>query len=75
MLKLCGGTKVKVFFLVLVYIFNFDLDEISATILEKVLLDSTRHFARPVAVYFVEKGRRTLADVLSQNCKFFCRGQ
>ena len=35
MLKLCRVTKVKVFFLVLVYILNFDLFEISAAILEK----------------------------------------
>ena len=34
-LKLCRVTKVKVFILVLVYVFNFDLFEISATILEK----------------------------------------
>ena len=38
MLKLCRVTKVKVFFLVLVYIFNFDLFEFSAAILEKGLL-------------------------------------
>ena len=53
MLKLCRATKVKVFFLVPVYIFNFDLLEISAAILEKGLLNSTRHFARAVAVHFV----------------------
>ena len=38
MLKLCRVTKVKVVFLVLVYVFNFDLFEFSATILEKGLL-------------------------------------
>ena len=38
MLKLCRVTKLKVFFLVLVYVFNFDLFEISAAILEKGLL-------------------------------------
>ena len=38
MLKLCRVTKVKVFFLVLVYVFNFDLFEFSAAILEKGLL-------------------------------------
>ena len=37
MLKLCRVTKVKVFFLVLVYVFNFDLFEFSAAILEKGL--------------------------------------
>ena len=37
MLKLCRVTKVKVLFLVLVYIFNFNLFEFSAAILEKGL--------------------------------------
>ena len=38
MLKLSSVSKVKVFFLVLVNFFNFDLFEFSATILEKGLL-------------------------------------
>ena len=38
MLKLCWITKVKVFLLVPVYGFNFDLIEFSAAILEKGLL-------------------------------------
>ena len=38
MLKLSMVTKVKVLFLVLVYVFNFKLFEFSATILEKGLL-------------------------------------
>ena len=38
MLKLCRVTKVKVFFLVPVYVFNCDLFEFSAAILEKGLL-------------------------------------
>ena len=38
MLKLCRVTKVKVLFLVLVYVFNFNLFEFSAAILEKGLL-------------------------------------
>ena len=38
MLKLCRITKLKVFFPVLVYVFNFDLFEFSAAILEKGLL-------------------------------------
>ena len=42
MLKLCRVTKVKVFFLALVYVFNFNLFEISAAILEKGLLCSSR---------------------------------
>ena len=38
MLKLCRVIKVNVVFLVLVYVFNFDLFEFSAAILEKGLL-------------------------------------
>ena len=38
MLKFCRVTKVKVFFLVLVYVFNLNLVEFSAAILEKGLL-------------------------------------
>ena len=38
MLKLCRVTKVKVLFLVLVYVFNFNLFEFLAAILEKGLL-------------------------------------
>ena len=38
MLKLCRVTKVKVLFLVLVYVFNISLFEFSAAILEKSLL-------------------------------------
>ena len=38
MLKLCRVTEVKVLFLVLVYVFNFNLFEFSAAILEKGLL-------------------------------------
>ena len=37
MLKLCRVTKVKVLFLVLEYVFNFNLFEFSAAILEKSL--------------------------------------
>ena len=42
MLKLCRVTKVKVLFLVLVYVFNFNLFEFSAAILEKGLLTYLR---------------------------------
>ena len=44
MLKLCRVTKVNVFFLVLVYVFNFDLFEFSAAILEKFLLAPSHGF-------------------------------
>ena len=40
MLKLYRVTKVKVFVVVLAYVFNFDLLEFSAAILEKGLLYS-----------------------------------
>ena len=40
LLKLCRFTKAKVFFLVLVYVFNFDSFEFSAAILEKGLFES-----------------------------------
>ena len=39
MQRLFRLTQVKVFFLVLVYVFNFDLFEFSASILEKGLLN------------------------------------
>ena len=38
MLKLGRATKVKVLFLVLIFVFNFDLFKFSAAILEKGLL-------------------------------------
>ena len=41
MLKLGRVTKVKVFFLVLLYVFNIDLFEFSSAILEKGLLTIT----------------------------------
>ena len=41
MLKLGRVTKLKVLFLVLVYVFNFDLFEFSTAILEKGLLLTT----------------------------------
>ena len=40
MLKLGRFTKVKVLFLVLVFVFNFDLFKFSAAILEKGLLEA-----------------------------------
>ena len=43
MLKLCRVTIVKVLFLVLVYVFNFNLFEFSAVILEKGLLSITKY--------------------------------
>ena len=43
MLKLGRVTKVKVLFLLLVFVFNFDLFEFSAAILEKGLLSESSH--------------------------------
>ena len=42
MLKLGRVSKLKVFFLVLVYVFNIDLFEFSAAILEKDLLSESQ---------------------------------
>ena len=39
MLKLCRDAKARMFFLELVYVFNFNLSEFSVAILEKGLLD------------------------------------
>ena len=44
MLKLDRVTKVKVLFLVLVFVFNFDLFKFSAAILEKGLFGRPRDF-------------------------------
>ena len=46
MLKLCRVTKVKLFFLVLVYVFNCDLFEFSAAILEKGLLKDRKNMMK-----------------------------
>ena len=45
MLKRCKVTKVKVLFQVLVYVFNFNLFEFSAAILEKGLLRNLTYFS------------------------------
>ena len=47
MLKLCRDIKVKVLFLVLVYVFNLNLFEFSAAILEKGLFRSAQPFCPP----------------------------
>ena len=44
MLKLCRVTNVKVLFLVLVYVFDFNLFLFSAAILEKALLLTGSYF-------------------------------
>ena len=48
MLKLGRVTKVKVLFLVLVFVFNFDLFKFSAAILEKGLLLSIGPFPKTI---------------------------
>ena len=48
MLKLCSFTWVKVFFLVLIYVFNFDLFEFSAAILEKGLFVLNNRNENPI---------------------------
>ena len=73
MLKLCRFTKVKVFFLVLVSVFNFDLFEFSAAIWEKGLLINTAAYAlrhherKKCLLYFMSTFTST------QAVRFFCR--
>ena len=64
MLKPRWVTKVKLFFLVLVYVFNFNLLEFSATILQKGLLSV---FPETTNVEVGEKNKETLCGVY-QNC-------
>ena len=56
MLKLCRATKVKVFFLVLVYVFNFDLFEFSAAVLKKGLLSAINFFANSSFIPAIKNG-------------------
>ena len=69
MLKLCRVTKVKVLFLVLIYVFNFNLFEFSAPILEKGL------FQFPVFVNadgcFVAVGYGCMFPRTRTSCKIF----
>ena len=60
MLKLCWVTYVKVFFLVLIYVFNFDSFEFSVAILEKGLLDPCNWTARALAHIFKKCLKRHL---------------
>ena len=48
MLKLCRVTKVRVLFLALVFVFNFDLFKFSAAILEKGLFSNSSSGATPL---------------------------
>ena len=54
MLKLGRVTKFKMLFLVLVFVFNFDLFKFSAAILEKGLLEILRHYFFSVQEVFVK---------------------
>ena len=61
MLKLCWVTKVKVLFLVLVYVFNFNLFEFSAAILEKglsqmAMIENANHWILKFRVRVLLKG-------------------
>ena len=53
MLKLCRVTRVKVFFLVLVYVCNFDLFEFSAAILEKGLLSADSPWTETLYIVYI----------------------
>ena len=63
--KLCRVTEVKVVFLALVYVFNFNLFEFSATILEKTGLFSK--FVEVVNKSHVESCRMASDFMLSNN--------
>ena len=56
MLKSGRVTKVKVFFLVLVFVFNFDLFKFSAAILKKGLLNTK--FIFDMSAFFLQWRRR-----------------
>ena len=68
MLKLCRVAKVKVFFLVLVYVFNFDLFKFSATILEKGLLTNSK--LHSVDIWVMDEHGRLLST--DETCENFC---
>ena len=53
MLKLCRVTRVKVFFLVLVNVFNSDLFEFSAAIFEMGLFED-RPFRKKIDIFVYE---------------------
>ena len=58
MLKLGRVTKVKVLFLVLVFVFNFDLFKFSAAILEKGLLSTLLRLLKKTTFYPIKYIKR-----------------
>ena len=60
MLTLCRVTEAKVFFLVLVYVFNFDLFEFPAAILQKGLLCLESTFTCSAGIGAVEFSTKLL---------------
>ena len=77
MLKLGRVTKVKVLFLVLVFVFHFDLFKFSAAILEKGLLPGTsRNGSLAHSTFYSEmcSGKHTLMKltILTDLSKFVC---
>ena len=70
MLKLCRVTKVKVLFLVLVYVFNFNLFEFSAAILEKGLSGQFPVFVNADGC-FVAVGYGCMFPRTRTSCKIF----
>ena len=69
MLKLGRVTKVKVFFLVLVYVFNIDQFEFSGAILEKALI--TRQEFQNVQMSRFNLNQFARSDIVSINIKHF----
>ena len=68
MLKLCRVTKVNVFFLVLGYVFNFDLFQFSAATLEKGLLCKKLYQSIQRLFYKIHKDHE--ADMEKVGCRF-----
>ena len=79
MLKLCRVTKVKVLYPVLVYVFNFNIFEFSAAILEKGLLPFTflvlnTNESLPSAGFAQTIERTCLHGLIGRKARGFFRG-
>ena len=70
MLKLSRITKVKVLFLVLVFVFNFDLFKFSAAILEKGLLNNTELFLKLFHIQSKEIGNNKYYEETTEHEKW-----
>ena len=85
MLTFCRATKVKVFFLVLVYVFKFDVLKFSAAVLERDLLNQQQleYLHSPKLIQFFSKPNclcvglkiRSLLNCIGVAMSLFCFGQ